>query len=96
MASGPRAAPCNTECYEPSAVLESTQTEPEARWRTGYTTHSPPSSNAGVSVYRLMKLLGDESLVTSQRYVTAAGSEARSAVAKKKLHEILEQSPSKV
>ena len=29
------------------------------------------SSNADVSVYTLMKLLGHESMVTSQRYVTA-------------------------
>jgi integrase/recombinase XerC len=36
-------------------------------------------ANAGVSVYALMKLLGDESMVTSQCYVTAAGTETRQA-----------------
>ena len=35
--------------------------------------------NADVSVYTLMKLLGHESMVTSQRYVTAAGTETRTA-----------------
>ena len=39
------------------------------------------SSNADVSVYTLMKLLGHESMVTSQRYVTAAGTETRTAAA---------------
>jgi integrase len=39
------------------------------------------SSNADVSVYTLMKLLGHESMVTSQRNVTAAGTETRTAAA---------------
>jgi integrase/recombinase XerC len=38
-------------------------------------------ANADVSVYTLMKLLGHESMVTSQRYVTAAGTETRTAAA---------------
>jgi hypothetical protein len=33
-----------------------------------------------------MKLLGHESMVTSQPYVTAAGTETRSAVAQNKLY----------
>jgi hypothetical protein len=37
----------------------------------------------------LMKLLGHESMVTSQRYVTAAGAETRSAAARNKLYDLL-------
>lgn len=37
------------------------------------------NANANVSVYTLMKLLGHESMVTSQRYVDGAGTETRSA-----------------
>jgi integrase/recombinase XerC len=36
-----------------------------------------------------MKLLGHESMVTSQRYVTAAGAETRSAAARNKLYDLL-------
>ena len=36
-------------------------------------TFATELANADVSVYTLMKLLGHESMVTSQRYVTAAG-----------------------
>lgn len=48
-------------------------------------------ANADVSVYTLMKLLGHESMVTSQRYVTAAGTETRTAAAQNKLYGLLEQ-----
>jgi integrase len=37
-------------------------------------TFATELANADVSVYTLMKLLGHESMVTSQRYVTAAGT----------------------
>jgi hypothetical protein len=36
-----------------------------------------------------MKLLGHESMVTSQRYVTAAGAETRTAAAQNKLYSLL-------
>jgi hypothetical protein len=36
-----------------------------------------------------MKLLGHESMVTAQRYVTAAGTETRSAAAQNKLYGLL-------
>jgi integrase/recombinase XerC len=36
-----------------------------------------------------MKLLGHESMVTSQRYVTAAGTETRSAAAQNTLYDLL-------
>ena len=44
-------------------------------------TFATELANADVSVYPLMKLLAHESMVTSQRYVTAAGTEARTAAA---------------
>jgi hypothetical protein len=47
-------------------------------------------ANADVTVYTLMKLLGHESMVTSQRYVTAAGTETRSAAAANKLYDLIE------
>jgi integrase/recombinase XerC len=49
------------------------------------------SSNSDVSVYTLMKLLGHESMVTSQRYVTAAGTETRSAAAQNTLYRLLNE-----
>ena len=36
-----------------------------------------------------MKLLGHESMVTSQRYVAAAGTETRAAAAQNKLYGLL-------
>jgi integrase/recombinase XerC len=46
-------------------------------------------ANADVNVYTLMKLLGHESMATSQRYVTAAGTETRTAAAQNKLYGFL-------
>jgi integrase len=45
--------------------------------------HEPHCANIrrDVSVYTLMKLLGHESMTTSQRYVSAAGAETRRAAA---------------
>jgi integrase len=54
-------------------------------------TFATEPANADVSVYTLMKLLGHESMVTSQRYVTAAGTETRTAAAQNKLYGLLEQ-----
>ena len=45
--------------------------------------------NSDVTVYTLMKLLGHESIVTSQRYVTAAGTETRTAAAQNRLYDLL-------
>ena len=50
------------------------------------------TGNADVSVYTLMKLLGQESMVTAQRYVTAAGTETRTAAAQNKLYGSTERS----
>lgn len=52
-------------------------------------TYATELAGANVSVYTLMKLLGHESMATSQRYVTAAGSETRSAAAQNPLYELL-------
>jgi integrase/recombinase XerC len=54
-------------------------------------TFATELADAGVSVYTLMKLLGHESMVTSQRYVTAAGTETRSAAAQNRLYGLLER-----
>ena len=48
-------------------------------------TYATELASADVSVYTLMKLLGHESMTTSQRYVTAAGTETRSAAARNPL-----------
>lgn len=44
-------------------------------------TYATELANADVNVYTLMKLLGHESMNTSQRYVSAAGAETRTAAA---------------
>jgi integrase/recombinase XerC len=54
-------------------------------------TFATELANVGVSVYALMKLLGHESMVTSQRCVTAAGTETRAAAAQNRLHGLLEK-----
>jgi integrase/recombinase XerC len=52
-------------------------------------TFATELANSDVSVYTLMHLLGHESMVTSQRYVTAAGTETRTAAAQNKLYGLL-------
>jgi site-specific recombinase XerD len=42
-------------------------------------TYATELANSDISVYALMKLLGHESMVTSQRYVDGAGAENRAA-----------------
>jgi integrase len=49
------------------------------RYPTFVGTFATELANADVSVYTLMKLLGHESMVTSQRYVDGAGTETRAA-----------------
>jgi integrase/recombinase XerC len=48
-------------------------------------TYATELAGSDVSVYTLMKLLGHESMTTSQRYVVAAGTETRSAAARNPL-----------
>lgn len=50
-------------------------------------------ANANVSVYTLMKLLGHESMVTSQRYVDGAGTDTRSAIELNPLYRLIATSP---
>jgi integrase len=52
-------------------------------------TYATELANSEVSVYTLMKLLGHESMATSQRYV--AGTETRTAAAQNTLYGLLEQ-----
>jgi integrase/recombinase XerC len=52
-------------------------------------TYATELAAADVSVYTLMKLLGHESMTTSQRYVTAAGTETRSAAAQNPLYTLI-------
>jgi integrase/recombinase XerC len=49
-------------------------------------TYATELANSEVSVYALMKLLGHESMATSQRYVTAAAAETRAAAAQNPLY----------
>lgn len=48
-------------------------------------------ANANTSVYALMKLLGHESMVTSQRYVDGAGTQNRAAAARNPLYGLIKQ-----
>ncbi|MCH9733067.1 MAG: tyrosine-type recombinase/integrase [Actinomycetia bacterium] len=52
-------------------------------------TFATELANANVSVYILMKLLGHESMVTSQRYVDGAGNDTRAATELNPLYDIL-------
>jgi integrase/recombinase XerC len=52
-------------------------------------TYATELASSEVSVYTLMKLLGHESMTTSQRYVTAAGTETRSAAARNPLYTMI-------
>ncbi|QEN17529.1 tyrosine-type recombinase/integrase (plasmid) [Mycolicibacterium sp. ELW1] len=56
-------------------------------------TFATELANGNVSVYALMKLLGHESMVTSQRYVDGAGTENRAAAARNSLYSLIEPSP---
>lgn len=53
-------------------------------------TFATELANGNVSVYALMKLLGHDSMVTSQRYVDGAGAENRAAAAKNPLYALIE------
>jgi integrase/recombinase XerC len=55
-------------------------------------TYAPKLAGSDVSVYTLMKLLGDESMTTSQRYVTAVGTETRGAAARNGLYALISDS----
>ncbi|RFZ12625.1 Tyrosine recombinase XerD [Mycobacterium marinum] len=52
-------------------------------------TYATELANADISVYTLMKLLGHESMTTSQRYVSGAGTENRAAAAQNPLYQLI-------
>ena len=52
-------------------------------------TYATELANSNVSVYALMKLLGHESIATSQRYVDGAGTENRKAAALNPLYGLI-------
>lgn len=54
-------------------------------------TYATELANSNVSVYALMKLLGHESIATSQRYVDGAGTENRKAAALNPLYRLIQQ-----
>ena len=54
-------------------------------------TYATELANADVNVYTLMKLLGHESMTTSQRYVSGAGTENRVAAAQNPLYELIQR-----
>jgi integrase/recombinase XerC len=77
-------ASCNTGCCVLFGATASTA--PRGALVHGLRhTFATELSNSEVSVYTLMKLLGHESMATSQRYVTAAGTETRTAAAQNTL-----------
>ena len=55
-------------------------------------TFATELANGNVSVYALMKLLGHESMATSQRYVDGAGTQNRAAAAQNPLYNLIEES----
>ena len=55
-------------------------------------TFATELANGNVSVYALMKLLGHESMATSQRYVDGAGTQNRAAAAQNPLYGLIEKS----
>ena len=52
-------------------------------------TYATELASSDVSVYTLMQLLGHESMTSSQRYVSAAGAETRSAAARNPIYEMI-------
>jgi integrase len=52
-------------------------------------TYATELANAEVSVYTLMKLLGHESMATSQRYVAGAARETHTAAAQNPLYGVI-------
>ena len=72
------AAPCNTGCRGRFGRAGIDADRARGALVHGLRHTFATSSNADVSVYTLMKLLGHESMVTSQRNVTAVRAAATS------------------
>jgi integrase/recombinase XerC len=56
-------------------------------------TYATELANTDISVYTLMKLLGHESMATSQRYISGAGADTRDAAARNPLYNLAENNP---
>ena len=84
--AGSRTRPRASRVRHSKMPLTSTFTE---KVQITYTTEL---ANADVTVYTLMKLLGHESMVTSQRYVDGARTQNRAAAAQNPLYGLIEQS----
>jgi site-specific recombinase XerD len=82
--AGPHALTCLT-CRTPRNADQQAFSQKQVQ-----VTFATELANADVSVYTLMKLLGHESMTTSQRYVSGAGTENRSAAAQNPLYELIE------
>jgi hypothetical protein len=63
------------------------------RTRARAAPHLTELANAEVSVYTLMKLLGHESVATSQRYVAGAARETHTAAAQNPLYDVIRDRP---
>ena len=77
---------CSLESSGPSNVPAPTRSQSPARSSGLRHTYAAELASSDVSVYTLMKLLGHESMTTSQRYVAATGTETRSAAARNPLY----------
>jgi site-specific recombinase XerD len=53
-------------------------------------TYATELANTDISVYALMKLLGHESMTTSQRYVDGAGADNRAAAVRNPLYGLID------
>jgi integrase len=80
MATHPRCLTCQKPRNPEQQALSQKQVQ---------ITYATELAGSDVSVYTLMKLLGHESMTTSQRYVTAAGTETRTAAAQNPLYALL-------
>lgn len=85
--AGPHALTCLT-CRTPKSGEQQALSQNQVQ-----ITYATELANANVSVYTLMKLLGHESMVTSQRYVDGAGTDTRSAIELNPLYRLIATSP---
>jgi integrase/recombinase XerC len=88
----------STGCCVPSRVLRAFKNAGLDSKRTaGVLVHgfrhtfATELANENTSVYALMKLLGHESMMTSQRYVDGAGTQNRAAAAQNPLYGLIKQ-----
>jgi site-specific recombinase XerD len=78
--AGPHALTCRTPKNDEQQALSRKQVQ---------ITYATELASSDVSVYTLMKLLGHESMTTSQRYVSAPGAETRSAAARNPIYAMI-------